>query len=124
MADWHRTPLVKKYRIIKLLHASQRTWGYKYIPQFKKTAKELKMNPMNLVFMWNNRDAIKERAKRKLPESVRNKIDNEVEAKQYLQAQKLLNLYRGKDYSNMPMKDFIKAFKDITDAHIKLVKRI
>jgi len=68
--------------------------------------------------------AIKERAKRKLPESVRNEVDNEVEAKQYLQAQKLLNLYRGKDYSNMPIKDFIKAFKDITDAHIKLVKRI
>ena len=79
---------------------------------------------MNLVFMWNNREAIKERAKRKLPESVRNKIDNEVEAKQYLQAQKLLNLYRGKDYSNMPIKDFIKAFQDITDAHVKLIKRV
>ena len=124
MATWHRTPLAKKYRIIKLLSISQRTWGDKYIPQFKKTAKELKMNPMNLVFMWNNREAIKGRAKRKLPESVRNEIDNEVEAKQYLQAQKLLNLYRGKDYSKMPIKDFIKAFKDITDAHIKLVKRI
>ena len=79
---------------------------------------------MNLVFMWNNREAIKERAKRKLPESVRNKIDNEVDAKQYLQAQKLLNLYRDKDYSKMPLKDFIKAFKDITDVHIKLVKRV
>ena len=43
MATWHRTPLAKKYRIIKLLSISQRTWGDKYIPQFKKTAKELKM---------------------------------------------------------------------------------
>ena len=124
MADWHRTPLAKKYRIIKLLSISQRTWGDKYIPQFKKTAKELKMNPMNLVFMWNNRDAIKERAKRKLPESIRNEIDNQVGAKQYLQSQKLLNLYRDKDYSKMPLKDFIKAFQDITDAHITLIKRV
>ena len=71
MSDWHRTRLEKKYRAVKMLSASQRTWGDKFTPQFRPIARQLNMKPQNLVFMWKNRDAIVERAKRKLPESVR-----------------------------------------------------
>ena len=120
MSDWHRTPLPKKYRAVKMLSASQRTFGDKFIQQFRLVARQLEMKPQNLVFMWNNRDAIIQRAKRKLPESIRNTIKQETIVKINKDAEKTLNTCRGKDYNKMKMSDFIKCFDAITDAFIKL----
>ena len=120
MSDWHRTRLEKKYRAVKMLSASQRTWGGKFTPQFRPIARQLNMKPQNLVFIWKNRDAIVERAKRKLPESVRNTIEQETIVQINKDAEKTLNTCRGKDYNKMKMRDFIKAFDAMTDALIKL----
>ena len=120
MSDWHRTTLAKKYRAVKMLSASQRTWGDKFTPQFRLIARQLNMKPQNLVFMWNNRDAIVERAERKLPESVRNTINHETIVKINTDAKKTLKTWSGKDYKKMKMRDFIKAFDAMTDALIKL----
>ena len=70
--------------------------------------------------MWNNRDAIVERAERKLPESVRNTINHETIVKINTDAEKTLKTWSGKDYKKMKMRDFIKAFDAMTDALIKL----
>jgi|TARA_B100001971_G_scaffold158364_1_gene148136 GTPase Era involved in 16S rRNA processing len=120
MSDWHRTPLPKKYRAVKMLSSSQRTFGDKFIPQFRLVARQLKMKPQNLVFMWNNRDAIVERAERKLPESVRNTINQETIVKINNDAEKTLKTWGRKDYKKMKMRDFIKCFDAITDDFIKL----
>ena len=120
MSDWHRTRLEKKYRAVIMLSASQRTWGDKLTPQFRPIARQLNMKPQNLVFMWKNRDAIVERAKRKLPESVRNTIEQETIVKINKDAEKTVKALSGKDYKKMKMCDFIKAFDAMTDALIKL----
>ena len=120
MSDWHRTTLAKKYRAVKMLSASQRTWGDKFTPQFRLIARQLNMKPQNLVFMWNNRDAIVERAERKLPESVRNTINHETIVKINTDAKKTLKTWSGKDYKKMKMRDFIKGFDAMTDVLIKL----
>jgi len=120
MSDWHRTTLAKKYRAVKMLSASQRTWGDKFTPQFRLIARQLNMKPQNLVFMWNNRDAIVERAERKLPESVRNTINHETIVKINTDAEKTLKTWSGKDYKKMKMRDFIKGFDAMTDVLIKL----
>ena len=120
MSDWHRTTLAKKYRAVKMLSASQRTWGDKFTPQFRLIARQLNMKPQNLVFMWNNRDAIVERAERKLPESVRNTINQETIVKINTDAEKTLKTWSGKDYKKMKMRDFIKGFDAMTDVLIKL----
>ena len=120
MSDWHRTTLAKKYRAVKMLSASQRTWGDKFTPQFRLVARQLNMKPQNLVFMWNNRDAIVERAERKLPESVRNTINQETIVKINKDAEKTLKTWSGKDYKKMKMRDFIKGFDAMTDVLIKL----
>ena len=120
MSDWHRTRLEKKYGAVKMLSASQRTWGDKFTPQFRLIARQLNMKPQNLVFMWNNRDAIVERAERKLPESVRNTINQETIVKINNDAEKTLKTWGRKDYKKMKMSDFIKCFDAITDAFIKL----
>ena len=70
--------------------------------------------------MWNNRDAIVERAERKLPESVRNTINQETIVKINKDAEKTVKALSGKDYKKMKMRDFIKAFDAMTDAFIKL----
>ena len=120
MSDWHRTRLEKKYRAVKMLSASQRTWGDKFTPQFRPIARQLNMKPQNLVFIWKNRDAIVERAKWKLPESVRNTIKQETIVKINKDAEKTVKALSGKDYKKMKMRDFIKAFDAMTDALIKL----
>ena len=120
MSDWHRTTLAKKYRAVKMLSASQRTWGDKFTPQFRLIARQLNMKPQNLVFIWNNRDAIVERAERKLPESVRNTINQETIVKINTDAEKTLKTWSGKDYKKMKMRDFIKGFDAMTDVLIKL----
>ena len=120
MSDWHRTRLEKKYGAVKMLSASQRTWGDKFTPQFRLVARQLNMKPQNLVFMWNNRDAIVERAERKLPESVRNTINQETIVKINTDAEKTLKTWSGKDYKKMKMRDFIKGFDAMTDVLIKL----
>ena len=120
MSDWQRTTLAKKYRAVKMLSASQRTWGDKFTPQFRLIARQLNMKPQNLVFMWNNRDAIVERAERKLPESVRNTINQETIVKINKDAEKTLKTWSGKDYKKMKMRDFIKGFDAMTDVLIKL----
>ena len=98
MSDWHRTRLEKKYRAVKMLSASQRTWGDKFTPQFRLVARQLNMKPQNLVFIWNNRDAIVERAERKLPESVRNTINHETIVKINKDAENLSQRARKKAY--------------------------
>ena len=103
-----------------MLSASQRTWGDKFTPQFRPIARQLNMKPQNLVFMWKNRDAIVERAERKLPESVRNTINHETIVKINKDAEKTLKNWRGKDYKKMKMRDFIKGFDAMTDVLIKL----
>ena len=120
MSDWHRTPLPKKYRAVKMLSATMRTWGDKFTPQFRLIGRELKMKPQNLVFMWNNRDAIVERAERTLPASVRNRIEKETEERISIDAEKLLKTFEGKDYKKMNLRYFIKGFDAMTDAMIKL----
>jgi GTPase Era involved in 16S rRNA processing len=120
MSDWHRTRLGKKYGAVKMLSASQRTWGDKFTPQFRLIARQLNMKPQNLVFMWNNRDAIVERAERKLPESVRNTINQETIVKINTDTEKTLKTWSGKDYKKMKMRDFIKGFDAMTDVLIKL----
>ena len=120
MSDWHRTTLAKKYRAVKMLSASQRTWGDKFTPQFRLIARQLNMKPQNLVFIWNNRDAIVERAERKLPESVRNTINQETIIKINTDAEKTLKTWSGKDYKKMKIRDFIKGFDAMTDVLIKL----
>jgi len=120
MSDWHRTRLEKKYGAVKMLSASQRTWGDKFTPQFRLIARQLNMKPQNLVFMWNNRDAIVERAERKLPESVRNTINQETIVKINTDTEKTLKTWSGKDYKKMKMRDFIKGFDAMTDVLIKL----
>ena len=120
MSDGHRTRLEKKYRAVKMLSASQRTWGDKFTPQFRLIARQLNMKPQNLVFIWNNRDAIVERAERKLPESVRNTINQETIVKINTDAEKTLKTWSGKDYKKMKMRDFIKGFDAMTDVLIKL----
>ena len=120
MSDWHRTRLEKKYRAVKMLSASQRTWCDKFTPQFRLIARQLNMKPQNLVFMWNNRDAIVERAERKLPESVRNTINHETIVKINKDAEKTLKTWSGKDYKKMKIRDFIKGFDAMTDVLIKL----
>ena len=120
MSDWHRTRLEKKYGAVKMLSASQRTLGDKFTPQFRLVARQLNMKPQNLVFMWNNRDAIVERAERKLPESVRNTINQETIVKINTDAEKTLKTWSGKDYKKMKMRDFIKGFDAMTDVLIKL----
>ena len=120
MSDWHRTRLEKKYGAVKMLSASQRTWGDKFTPQFRLIARQLNMKPQNLVFIWNNRDAIVERAERKLPESVRNTINQETIVKINTDAEKTLKTWSGKDYKKMKMRDFIKGFDAMTDVLIKL----
>ena len=120
MSDWHRTRLEKKYGAVKMLSASQRTWGDKFTPQFRLIARQLNMKPQNQVFMWNNRDAIVERAERKLPESVRNTINQETIVKINTDTEKTLKTWSGKDYKKMKMRDFIKGFDAMTDVLIKL----
>ena len=70
--------------------------------------------------MWNNRDAIVERAERKLPESVRNTINQETIVKINNDAEKTLKTWGRKDYKKMKMRDFIKCFDAITDDFIKM----
>ena len=120
MSDWHRTRLEKKYRAVKMLSASQRTFGGRFTPQFRLVARQLEMKPQNLVFMWNNRDAIVERAKRKLPKSVRKIIGLETMVKINNDVEKTLNTWGGKDYNKMKTSDFIKTFDALTDTLIKL----
>ena len=52
----NRTPLDKKYRAVKLLSASQRMWGNRFVPCFREISRELEMTPQNLTTFWQNRD--------------------------------------------------------------------
>ncbi|MCH8273121.1 MAG: hypothetical protein IIB41_07685, partial [Candidatus Marinimicrobia bacterium] len=55
---WHRTPLEKKYKAVKLLSASQRMWGNRIVPRFREVARDLDMTPQNLTTIWQNSEAI------------------------------------------------------------------
>ena len=63
----HRTPLAKKYKAVRLLAAFRRSWGDRFVPKFREVARELGLKPQVLPTIWENREAIEERAKRRLP---------------------------------------------------------
>jgi hypothetical protein len=120
MADWHRTRLEKKYKAIKLLAISQRYWGSRFIPYYTKVARDLKMTPQNLEFMWNNRKAIEERANRILPRSIRKSIEDMVLLRLTKEANNTLLDLKEAEYDEMSISQFIKAFDSLTDVLIKI----
>ena len=110
---WHRNPLDKKYKAVKLLSASQRFWGERFVPRFREVARELDMTPQNLTTIWQNREAIKIRANRNLPPSQISNID-ENEIKQVeKRANQLLSKHENDDYSKMKVDKLIEAMDDI-----------
>ena len=109
----NRTPLDKKYRAVKLLSASQRFWGSRFVPRFREVARELDMTPQNLITIWQNREAIEIRANRNLSQSQISNI-NENEIKQVkIRANQLLSKHENDDYSNMKVDKLIEAMDDM-----------
>ena len=119
----NRTPLDKKYRAVKLLSASQRFWGSRFVPRFREVARELDMTPQNLITIWQNREAIEIRANRNLTHSQILKID-ENEIKQVKKrANKLLSKHENADYSKMKVDKLIEAMDDMFEGLLLTLNR-
>ena len=84
---WYRTPLEKKYEAVKLLSASQRFWGEKFVPRFREVARELDMTDQNLTTIWKNREAIEIRAN----ENLSNNQISTIDAEEFKQEEKSAN---------------------------------
>lgn len=110
---WHRTPLNKKYKAVKLLAASQRFWGGRFVPRFREVARELEMTPQNLTTIWQNREAIEIRAKRNLAPILILNIDEEKFRQVRKRANQLLSKHIDDDYSKMKVGKLIEAMDDM-----------
>ncbi len=109
----NRTPLEKKYKAVKLLSASQRFWGGRFVPRFREVARELDMTPQNLTTIWQNREAIEIRANRNLSHSLISKIDEDEIKQVKKRANQLLSKHENYDYSKMKVDKLIEAIDDI-----------
>ena len=110
---WHRTPLDKKYRAVKLLAASQRFWGARFVPRFREVARELEMTPQNMTTIWQNREAIEMRANRNLSPNQISNIDKEEIRRVEERANQLLSKHKNNDYSKMKVNELLEATDDM-----------
>ena len=110
---WFRTPVEKKYRAVKLLSASQRMWGSRFVPQFRKIARELEMTPQNLTTIWQNREEFEIRANRNLSSGQILKIDEDEIKQIKKRANQLLSNHENDDYSKMKVDKLIEAMDDM-----------
>ena len=120
---WHRTPLEKKFRAVKLLAASQRFWGNKFVPRFREVARELDMTPQNLTTIWQNREAIEIRANRNLSSGQILKIDEDEIKQVKKRANQLLSKHENNDYSKMKVDKLLKATDDLFEGLFLLLNR-
>ena len=120
---WHRTPLEKKYKAVKLLSASQRMWGNRIVPRFREVARELEMTPQNLTTIWQNREAIEIRAKQNLSPNQILKIDEDELKQVKKRANKLLSKHENADYSKMKVDKLIEAMDDMFEGLLLTLNR-
>ncbi len=120
MKKWHRTRLETKYRAVKLLSISIRAYGANPTPRFAQVARELEMTKQNLSEIWDNREAIIERAKRRLPKSVIESIDLETLLLLRASSLKIITALENKDFSKMSISALISALNSILDGLIAL----
>ena len=120
---WYRTPLEKKFRAVKLLAASQRFWGNKFVPQFREVARELDMTPQNLTTIWQNREAIEIRAKRNLSPNQISNIDLEEIEQVEKRANQIWHKHENNDYSKMKVNELLNATDDLFEGLFLLINR-
>ena len=119
----NRTPLDKKYRSVKLLSASQRFWGGRFVPRFREVARELDMTPQNLITIWQNREAIEIQANRNLSHSQISNIDEDELNQIQKRANQLLSKHINDDYSNMKVDKLIEAMDDMFEGLLLTLNR-
>ena len=120
---WHRTLLEKKYKAVKLLSASQRFWGGRFVPRFREVARELDMTPQNLTTIWQNRKAIEIRANKNLSLNLISSIDEDEIKQVEKRANQLLSKHKNDDYSKMKVDKLIEAMDDIFEGLLLTLNR-
>ena len=120
---WHRTPLEKKYQAVKLLSVSQRFWGSRFVPQYRKVARDLDMTPQNLTTIWQNKEAIEIRANRNLSSGQILKIDEDEIKQVKKRANQLLSKHENDDYPNMKVNELLNATDDLFEGLFLTINR-
>ena len=115
-----RTKLIDKYKAIKSLEISQRTFGESYVPCYRKLAKELNMSPQLLRELWKRKEAISERAQRKLTARIIEQIDHDMKWALLKSSAVLQFQIDQLNFSKIPNRQFIKLFHDLSDMLYKL----
>ena len=115
MKSYSRTPIEKKYLAVKMLQANCRTFRDGFIPRIRQGARELELTPQNVKLLWDNREDILKRSETKIPESKRKELDSKVNKELDNKVESWLQQSKRKDYNEVPVKELIKSFGELTD---------
>ena len=115
MKSYSRTPIEKKYLAVKMLQANCRTFRDDFVPRIRQVARELELTPQNVKLLWDNREDILKRSETKIPESKRKEIDSKVNKELDNKVESWLQQSKRKDYNEVPVKELIKSFGELTD---------
>ena len=115
MKSYRRTPIEKKYLAVKMLQANCRTFRDDFVPRIRQVARELELTPQNVKLLWDNREDILKRSETKIPESKRKEIDSKVNKELDNKVESWLQQSKRKDYNEVPVKELIKSFGELTD---------
>jgi hypothetical protein len=115
MKSYRRTPIEKKYLAVKMLQANCRTFRDGFVPRIRQVARELDLTPQNVKLLWDNREDILKRSETKIPESKRKEIDKKVKKQLDNKVESWLQQSKRKDYNEVPVKELIKSFGELTD---------
>ena len=115
MKSYRRTPIEKKYLAVKMLQANCRTFRDGFVPRIRQVARELDLTPQNVKLLWDNREDILKRSETKIPESKRKEIDSKVNKELDNKVESWLQQSKRKDYNEVPVKELIKSFGELTD---------
>lgn len=115
MKSYRRTPIEKKYLAVKMLQANCRTFRDNFVPRIRQVARELQLTPQNVKLLWDNRVDILKRSESRIPESKRKEIDKKVKKELDNKVESWLQQSKRKDYNEVPVKELIKSFGELTD---------
>ena len=115
MKSYSRTPIEKKYLAVKMLQANCRTFRDDFVPRIRQVARELELTPQNVKLLWDNREDILKRSETKIHESKRKEIDSKVNKELDNKVESWLQQSKRKDYNEVPVKELIKSFGELTD---------
>ena len=115
MKSYSRTPIEKKYLAVKMLQANCRTFKDNFVPRIRQVARELKLTPQNVKLLWDNREDILKRSESRIPESKRKEIDKKVRKELDIKLDSWLKQSKRKNYKEVPVKELIKSFGELTD---------